>query len=349
MQELEKYYNAIKKVSCQDECKIRSALEEIGLYTKREIFPIPSLQFELTSHCNVICKHCYNNSGMNSNTKDAMTGEKWKQFAEYIVKRGGVFECILSGGEPFLLGEKLFDIMDILHNDGTIFMLLTNGYLLSEKYIERLAKYRYHWLQISIDGVNALCHDSFRQKNGSWERAVSGVKMAAKYGIPVKVAHCVTPYNIENIDEMCEYAYSIGASAITIGELCYSGRAALNTDLLLSEEQKILLKEKVEKNYEKYKKYMKVKTSNSVKEGLERHKKNPKTSAVIRPNGDVRIDGMAPFVVGNILEEDFVEIWEKRLAKAWQNPIVIDYISKFGEDDRNYSFVNYIEQDMYIM
>lgn len=44
------------------------------------------------------------------------------------MKHGGVYEYILSGGEPFLLGDGLFKIMDVLNASDTCFMLLTNGY-----------------------------------------------------------------------------------------------------------------------------------------------------------------------------------------------------------------------------
>lgn len=96
------------------------------------------LQFELTRRCNVFCKHCYNNSGADNIEPDAMTPTKWKEFAKYVVSKGGIFECVISGGEPLLLGDDLFGIMDILHNDGTNFLLITNGYLLSHDKIEKL-------------------------------------------------------------------------------------------------------------------------------------------------------------------------------------------------------------------
>lgn len=37
---------------------------------------------------------------------------------------------ILSGGEPLHLGNDSFDMMDILHDDGTSFVIITNGFLL---------------------------------------------------------------------------------------------------------------------------------------------------------------------------------------------------------------------------
>ena len=92
---------------------------------------------------------------------------------------------------------------------------------------------------------------------------------------------------------------------------------------------------------------MRVKSSNSIRYGLERQKKKPYSSALIRPNGDIRIDGMAPFVIGNILTDDFSEVW-KKINTCWNNPKVIEFISNFNDDDRNYSFINFTDDDIYI-
>ena len=325
----------------------KRALEKAGLYSKKEIFPLASLQFELTSHCNAACKHCYNNSGASNSVPDAMTPEKWISFAKYLVAHGGVFECLLSGGEPLLLGEKLFELMDILHEDGTLFLLQTNGALLTENIAKRLKKYHYHWVQISIDGIDDTYHDTFRQKKGLWSKAVAAARAVSAYMIPLKIAHCVTPYNLHDIDKMCAFAYSLGASAITIGELCLSGRASQNQDLLLSKDQRIVLCQRVRENALLYQGRMIVKSSNSVLSGLQRQRGSPASAALIRPNGDIRIDGMAPFVIGNVLKDDFADIWEKKIYTCWKNPQVTEFISSF-EDDRNYSMINFVNDDIHI-
>ena len=111
------------------------------MYSKSNIFPIASLQFELTSHCNMFCKHCYNNSGISNKISDLMTGEKWVEFAKYLVNKGGIFECILSGGEPLLLGERLFEKLWIFYMMmGTCFMLLTNGFLITDEKCKKITK-----------------------------------------------------------------------------------------------------------------------------------------------------------------------------------------------------------------
>jgi len=348
MRDKKNLYNIINQISPLEEHLAKEYLNKAGLYSKEQTFPLASLQFELTSHCNAACKHCYNNSGVHNSQPDAMTPERWISFAKYLVDHGGVFECLLSGGEPLLLGESLLRLMDILHEDQTLFLLQTNGSLLTRDVAKRLKKYRYHWLQISIDGVTAEYHDSFRQMRGSWERAVNAAISVATCGIPLKIAHCVTPQNINDIDDMCAFAYTLGASAITVGELCLSGRTLYNRELLLTARQRNYLACKVAENVARYKNRMIVKSSNSVRLGLIRQKESPASAALIRPNGDIRIDGMAPFVIGNVLTDDFAKVWEEKIHTCWSDPRVVSFLSEFHKDDRNYSYINFIDRDIYI-
>lgn len=340
-----RYLNTIRKMNLQEEDLVSTALKKKGFYSDNATYPLSSLHFELTTRCNAFCKHCYNNSGLNLH-KDAMTVEKWIEFSKYIVRKGGVFECLLSGGEPLLLGDRLFDIMDIMHDDGTIFLVMTNGQLLTEEIARKMKKYQYHWLQVSIDGSTKEYHDSFRQVDGCWDKAVKGAEAISNNGIPLKIAHCVTPYNLNEIDDMCELAYSLGATSIMLGGISLSGRTGMNRDLLLSEDDRKIMNEKIETNRSKFHGKMKVKSANSVKQGLLNHSKRPRSGAVIRPNGDIRIDGMMPFVIGNILQDDFTEIWEQKIDTCWLDSRVQEFISNFDADDRNQKYINYVEKDI---
>ena len=344
----DRYNNIIRNLGLQDEGKISEALRAKGLYSSSQVYPLSSLLFELTSACTCKCKHCYNLSGENSVRNKELNLEQWIQFADYLVRNGGVFECLISGGEPLILGKKLFDFMDIFHNDGTIFTFETNGYLMTRDIVKKLSGYLYHWLQISIDGVNSEYHDEFRQLSGSWENAIHSAEMVADIGIPLKIAHVVTPYNIDDINEMCRLAYSLGASSIIIGEVCLSGRTAFNRDILLSDDERRKMEEGVMNNQALFKGKMIVKGSNSIKSGLENHSKHPRSGAVIRPNGDIRIDGMAPFVIGNILQDDFTKVWEKKIDTCWEDSRVKSFIASFDEDDRNRKYINYFDSDIYL-
>lgn len=343
-----KIYDAIDKKMMRDEKKRIEDFQKAGLHPMSFDFPL-TVQFELTHHCNVYCKHCYNNSGNNDTTVDLMAPERWIEFSKYLVAHGGVFECIVSGGEPLLLGDKLFDIMDILHEDGTCFLLITNGFLLSKEKVKRLAKYNYHWLQVSIDGSTPEYHDSFRCREGSWQHAVDGAFMVSAAGIPLTIAHSVTPYNLDKVDDMCDLAYSLGASTIMLGEVNLSGRTNDNKDLLLNYEQKSLLLEKYEENSARYSGRMEIRRSASTKNSVLRYLNHPNSGLIVRPNGDIRMDCMAPFIIGNVVKDDFETVWKNKGKTCWQNEKVQEYINSFSDDnDTNNMITNYVDSDIYI-
>ena len=194
------------------------------------------MQFEVTSKCNLHCKHCYNRSGGNR-PADAVTGNDWVAFAKKLVAKGGLFEATISGGEPLLLGDKLFELMDILHADNTIFNFISNGYLFDKKVLDRLKKYRFYWIQISIDSCSSARHDEFRGVKGSWKRATNAAYLVALSGIPLRIATTVTPRELDYLEEIIQTAINLGASYLVIGEVMPSGRAFDNEEIFLSREQ----------------------------------------------------------------------------------------------------------------
>ncbi|MBR1486401.1 MAG: radical SAM protein [Synergistaceae bacterium] len=273
------------KKAANDESERLKQLVKMELYPEHFEMPM-TLQFELTSHCNVHCKHCYNVSGENNLQSDPMTPENWKEFAKYLVNNGGIFQCIISGGEPLLLGEDLFEIMDILHDDGTSFLVISNGLLMTKDKVKRFTKYRYKWFQISIDGANRERHDNFRQRTGSFDAAIKAVFMLVNAGIPVTVAHTVTPENLAEVDDICTLAYELGASGVILGEVMPSGRTWQNPEILLNYEQRNILYEIINSNIQKFSGKMNIQRSASTKIQLIRAQGTPNTGAIIRPNGD---------------------------------------------------------------
>ena len=296
------------KKHVRDESENLHRLIDAKLYPERFSMPL-TLQFELTNRCNVRCRHCYNLSGESNNAPDRMTPDNWKSFSHYIVRHGGIFQCVISGGEPLLLGDDLFDIMNILHDDGSSFLVISNGLLMTPDKVKKFTKYRYKWFQISIDGADSQTHDSFRQRQGSWEAAIKAVFMLVNSGIPVMIAHTVRPDNLCEIDSMCNLAYQLGSSGIIIGEVMPSGRSFLNPEILLNHDQKNFLQEKILENMNKFSGRMMIQRSSGTKIQLMRAQSSPNTGAIIRPDGNIRLDCVAPFVIGNVLDDDFCEIW----------------------------------------
>jgi MoaA/NifB/PqqE/SkfB family radical SAM enzyme len=329
-----------------EKAQVDKAIRERKLPAEFE-FPV-GLQFELTSACNLKCKHCYNRSG-DVDKLTLMTKEKWVDFAKYLVSKGGLFQCILSGGEPLLLGETLFDIMDILHNDGTSFILITNGFLLNKDIADKLKKYRFYRVQISIDGANAETHDEFRGVSGSFDRAVRGGLLCSERGLPLVIANSIHPDNLYQMSETAQLAYEMGASGIMFGKIMPSGRAVQNREIILSEDQTKFMEGQIKKLTAEYSGRMTVQGSVSDIYQLNSILTSPLSGTIIRPNGDIRLDCVAPFVMGNILKGDFYELWNARCKNSLENKTLIDYISDATNlPESELSVINHVDNDIEI-
>ena len=342
--------NYIKKYRTLDERNLQavrkniSTLQNAGSYPQKFNYPI-TLQFELTAKCNLACKHCYNRSG-DSDRETLMTPDKWCELSRQIVADGGIFQCIISGGEPLLLGDKLFDIMDILHDDGTSFVVISNALLLTKEKVKRFAKYRYFWFQISIDGSTAEIHDSFRGVKGSFEKAVNGALEISDAGIPLVIAHSVTPQNLNQIEDMINLSYKLGANSIILGEILPSGRAYENEKIILNDEQKNFLYEQIEKFGQKYQGKISIQRSTELKIQMEKYSSEVNSGGIIRPNGDFRIDCMAPFVIGNVFENSIKEIWRTKGIDVWHTEPVQKFIASIDEDKQTSNLKNHVDFDV---
>ena len=342
--------NYLKKYRTLDERNLQAvrqniaALQNVGAYPKKFEYPI-TLQFELTGQCNLKCKHSYNRSG-DADRETLMTPEKWCDLSRQIVSDGGIFQCIISGGEPLLLGEKLFDIMDILHDDGTSFVVITNALLLTKKFVRRFAKYRYFWFQISIDGSTAELHDEFRGVEGSFNRAVNGALEISDAGIPLVIAHTVTPKNLNRVEDMINLSYSLGANSIILGEVMPSGRAYEHEEIILNDEQKNFLYGQIEELGKKFSGKITIQRSAELKTQMERYMSEVNAGGIIRPNGDFRIDCMAPFTIGNVLKKSVKEIWLEKGIDVWNSDAVKNYVASIDEDRQEGNYKNHVEPDV---
>ena len=344
MKDFIKKYRTLDKRNLQVVKKNLIALQDAGAYPKKFEYPM-TLQFELTGQCNLKCKHCYNRSG-DADRKTLMTPEKWCELSRQIVADGGIFQCIISGGEPLLLGEKLFDIMDILHDDGTSFVIITNALLLTKKFARKFNKYRYFWFQISIDGSTAELHDEFRGVKGSFNRAVNGALEISDLGIPLVIAHTVTPKNLPYVEEMIQLSYDLGANSIILGEVMPSSRAYEHGEIILSNEQKNFLYGKIEELTPKYRGKVTIQRSAELKIQMERYQQEVNAGGIIRPNGDFRIDCMAPFTVGNVLNNSIKNIWLEKGIDAWQFAAVKNFVNSIDEDEQTATIMNHVDADI---
>lgn len=163
------------------------------------LFP-PRLWLYTNFHCNLHCWYCSVASSPKARKRE-LGLEKFKELVDESVAEGFT-ELYVTGGEPFLL-PWIVEALEYA-SDRIATVALTNGMLYRGRRrgeLERLVGRKNLILQTSIDGARAATHDRNRGE-GSWERAMDGVRTARSLGLPVRVGLTETDENSAEVPEL---------------------------------------------------------------------------------------------------------------------------------------------------
>lgn len=153
----------------------------------------------LTSRCNLRCKYCSHFSSGGEVEEDLPTGE-WLAFFEEL-RRCSVLDVCLQGGEPFFRPDFKELVEGIIRNRMR-FSILTNGTLITEEMATFLASTsRCDSVQVSIDGSEPITHDACRGE-GNFHRAVRGLKLLQKHGVPATVRVTIHRKNVTDLEDV---------------------------------------------------------------------------------------------------------------------------------------------------
>lgn len=157
--------------------------------------------------CNLACDYCCVRSSPRA-PRRALGLDRIRRIAAEA-SAAGVTEILITGGEPFLLG----DIGEIVAACAAAAptTLLTNGMLFRGRRLEQLLgmpRDRVR-LQISLDSATPGVHDAHRGV-GTWARAVAGITTARDAGFVVRVAATVTPAAGAGSAELSAYLDGLG-------------------------------------------------------------------------------------------------------------------------------------------
>lgn len=301
-------------------------------YLAQKVYPADGfrapigVQFEVTYRCNLKCIQCYNQSG--EGKPGELSAEEWYSVARQAGEIG-VMEAVISGGEPFLRKEETLRIMEILDSYGVYFILITNGWFVDKELVDQLKKFKYNWVQVSIDGARPEIHDSIRGVRGSWERAVKAVYLFLEAGLPTTIAHVLMRSNFETLEEMIDLAATLGVVQLMCDTAIFTGRAAaIPAELELAKAQREEYNQLVRTKQEQYRHQMVIQPAMDPALGLRIYCAEPSHVCLIRPNGDIKLECMTPFVFGNVQKNSLAEIWERGLKKGWEHPEVLSFIHR---------------------
>ena len=172
----------------------------------------PRLIFwEVTKGCNLRCIHCRATATELSSPTDLPTGRALdiiKQIADF-----GNPILVLSGGEP-LYRADIFDLARFATQRGLRVALATNGTLVTKPVAKKIVESGVKRVSISLDGADALTHDTFRGIPGAFEAAIYGMRNLQELGMSVQINTTIARHNAHQLPDVLEMARSLGADAL---------------------------------------------------------------------------------------------------------------------------------------
>ncbi|MFT5874933.1 MAG: putative heme d1 biosynthesis radical SAM protein NirJ2 [Clostridium sp.] len=291
------------------------------------------VSWNTTNKCNMYCKHCYRDAGVEAqhelNTTEA------KALINEIVKAGFKI-MIFSGGEP-LMRSDIYELVEYASKIGLRPVLGSNGTLITAKVAQKLKAAGTMGVGISLDSLNPKKHDEFRSYEGGWREAVCGMKNCREAGLPFQIHTTVMNWNMNEILDITDFAVGIGAVAHHTFFLVPTGRGLDIEKQSLNPEQyeglltDIMLKQKevsIELKPTCAPEFMRIAKEMGMNPRFSRGCLAGTSYCIISPIGDVQPCAYLNIPIGNVRETPFSEIWSS-------NPIfkelrTLDYKGKCG-------------------
>jgi Fe-coproporphyrin III synthase len=177
------------------------------------------IQVHPSLRCNLKCRHCYSSS---SPQNAEGLPPKILMGALQVLREEGFNVLSVSGGEP-LLYKPLFEVLQFARSLGMTATLTTNGTLLSEAMVDRLAESA-HLLAISVDGEPAS-HNRMRSSEHAFEKMSRNVELVRRAGIPFGFIFALTLHNLHELEWVAQFAMEHGAKLLQVHPLEEEGRA----------------------------------------------------------------------------------------------------------------------------
>ncbi|RUM75101.1 MAG: radical SAM/SPASM domain-containing protein [Sulfurovum sp.] len=288
--------------------------------------------WNFTNRCNLSCLHCYSKADLDA--VDTLTTDDIMDTLPKL-KANGIKFLIFSGGEP-LTRKDIYEIAAQCKALGIVTYLSTNGLYVKKSNAKQILD-TFDYIGISIDGSEEV-HDRFRGLEGSFKESMKAVDLLNSYGqTKVGIRFTLTKDTYDDLQFIFELAQRHHIPKIYISHLVYSGRGLENLEMDLSKEQRIkAVNYIIDKAFEYYENGtdIEIVTGNMEMDAIlfydrfvlkyPQYTEQMKQRLVewggnaagrkllnIDSEGYVKPDPFFPVNVGNILNQDFSDIWTK--------------------------------------
>lgn len=180
---------------------------------------IPSVDWWITSHCNLACDFCYG----------PVPGR------DPVERRHEIFEALASssarvvtfcGGEPLLI-RKIGTYASVLRRGGKSAVLNTNGQLLRRRLGQGLELTDFAVVGISVDGSTPEVHRAMRGEEADWDETIEAARLVTRQAdVSLKLGTVVSSVNAKDLPALAGIVRGIGPDIWRLYQ--YSGRGDQN-------------------------------------------------------------------------------------------------------------------------
>src|SRR5262249_54723694 len=165
--------------------------------------------FEITLRCNLRCVHCYNFDRdlayhPHQARSDELTSEEIYHILEQLHEEGCLF-LAFTGGEA-LAHPQIEDFIRHACRIGMAVRIKSNGALLDDRCVQRIAEAGASAVDISLYGADAPTHDAFVRRAGAFARTMAGARAARERGLKVRFSLLLVQSNADQFDRMIRIA-----------------------------------------------------------------------------------------------------------------------------------------------
>ena len=275
-------------------------------------FPV-AMTFAVTYRCQCTCSHCSAGDHFRNDMQELSTKE-----AKTLIDESqdlGVAIITFTGGEP-LLRKDIYELISYVNQNKAMPLLFTNGLLLTDENVERLADAGLYSLFVSLDSPYLWEHDRLRGVPGLFETALQGMKKMKSKGVFVGISSYAnrTGTYVGLYKKMHQLAIELGVHNLLLFDCVPTGK-------LLKDTSEVLTREQREEIYEYSARVFKnciipPISSQSWQNSLEAYLAGIGCLAgniqyYVSAYGDVAPCDFAPLSFGNIRREALKSIWKK--------------------------------------
>lgn len=266
------------------------------------------VHWELTYGCNLKCIHCYTD---NEDKRKYLSLLQIEDIARQL-KDMGTIHVVLSGGEPFLR-DDIMDIIEILRRDFFV-VVLTNATMIDSEKAKKLKELNVAQVEISLYALDKHIHDTITGVTGSHTKTMEGIHHLNEEGVRVTIKCSIMKQNIAEYPKIVDFARSLGLR-LYVSPLINPRLDGCQTPYEYYVKDKgidLYISQWVKNNRKK----------------LESVEKKPlilkedsficnagHVLCSITPDGYLKACPIIPVKLGNLLDKNFRELWQKKPTK----------------------------------